>query len=46
MLVVEYPLMLSVLVGSHVEEVNLTPPVEVAADYWLYIIWFRWVFTI
>jgi hypothetical protein len=45
-MVVEYPLILSILVGSHVDEVNLTPTVEGAADYWPYIIWFSWMFMI
>jgi hypothetical protein len=44
-LVAEYPLILSILVGSHVDEVNLIP-VEGAAEYMLYIIWFGWMFMI
>ena len=45
-LVVEDPLIVPILVGSHVDEVNLTPTVEGAANDWLYIIWFCWMFTI
>jgi hypothetical protein len=45
-LVVEYPLILSNLVCANVDEVNLSPTVEGAADYWFYIVWFRWVFVI
>jgi hypothetical protein len=37
-LIVEDTLILSILVGSHVDEVNLTTAVECPADDWLHII--------